>query len=113
VIKIELLKESIKAVLGELESQKYSKYTIDTHSYFYNGILRYMQSNKISNFNEKVCIDYVFFKTGYRIEGFYGTGNRKINAAAKPLQVLLDYIQTGAVKFRMRPNSPLPVPSAV
>ena len=106
MIKIQLLKESIKAVLGELESQKYSKYTIDTHSYFYNGILRYMQSNKISSFNEKVCIDYVFFRTGYKIEGFYGTGNRKINAAAKPLQVLLDYIQTGTVKFKIRPKIP-------
>ena len=106
MIKIQLLKESIEAVLGELGSQKYSKYTIDTHIYFYNDILKYMQSNKISVFNEKVCIDYVFFKTGYRIDGFYGIGNRKINAAAKPLQVLLDYIKTGAVKFRMRPKIP-------
>jgi len=106
VIKIQLLKESIKAVLKELEYQKYSKCTIGTHSYIYNGILRYMQANKISTFNEKVCIDYVFFRTGYKIEGFYGTGNRKINTVAKPLQVLLDYIQTGTVKFKMRPKIP-------
>jgi len=60
VIKIQLLKESIKAVLKELEYQKYSKCASGTHSYIYNGILRYMQANKISTFNEKVCIDYVF-----------------------------------------------------
>jgi site-specific recombinase XerD len=106
VISIELLKESIEAVLGELESQKYSKCTIGTYRFFYNDILSYMQSNMISAFSEKVCLEYVSFKTGYKIEGFYGTGNRKINAAAKPLQVLLDYIQTGAVRFRMRPKIP-------
>jgi hypothetical protein len=63
-----------------------------------------MQANNTSSFNEKVCIEYVFFRTGYRIGGFYGAGNRKLNTVTKPLQVLLDYIQTGTVKFKMRPK---------
>jgi len=102
--KIQMLKESMKSVLRELECQKYSKGAIDTYSVIYNGILRYMQANKIPSFNEKVCIEYVFFRTGYSIDGFYGTGNRKLNTVMKPLQVLLDYIQTGTVKFKMRPK---------
>ena len=106
MISIELLKESIRVVLGELKSQKYSKYTIRIHKYFYKDILSYMQSKSIFAFSEKVCLEYLAFKTGHKIEGFYGTGNRKINAAAKPLQVLLDYIQTGAVRFSMRPKIP-------
>jgi len=50
------------------------------------------------------CIQYIFFRTGYRMDGFYGTGNRKINVIMKPLQVLLDYIRTGTIKFKMRPK---------
>lgn len=109
---MQMLKDSMKSVLKELEYQKYSKDTIDTHGRIYNGILKHMQANKISSFNEKVCIEYVFFRTGYAIDGFYGAGNPKLNKVLKPLQVLLDYIQTGAVKFKMRPkNCPYECPA--
>lgn len=101
---IQMLQESMKSVLRELECQKYSKGVIDTHSIIHNGILKHMQANEITSFNEQVCIEYVFFRTGYKIDGFYGTGNRKVNAVMKPLQVLLDYIQTGTVKYKMRPK---------
>ena len=101
---IQMLQESMESVLRELECQKYSKSVIDTHSNIYNGILKYMYANKISSFNEQICIEYVFFRTEYKIDGFYGTGNRKVNRVMKPLQVLLDYIQTGTVKFKMRPK---------
>jgi len=101
---MQMLEKSMESVLRELEYQKYSKSTIDTYSIIYNGILKHMQANKISSFNEQVCIEYVFFRTGYKIDGFYGVGNRKLNHVMKPLQVLLDYIQTGTVKFKMRPK---------
>ena len=101
---IQMLKESVKSVLRELECQKYSKSVIGTYGIIYNGILKHMQANNISSFNEKVCIEYVFFRTGYIIDGFYGAGNRKLNTVTKPLQVLLDYIKTGTVKFKMRPK---------
>jgi integrase/recombinase XerD len=103
--KIQMLKESIRSVLRELEYQKYSKNTIYTYSTIYNGILRYMQANKISSFNEKVCIEYVFFRTGYNIDGFYDACNKKLNTVTKPLRVLLDYIQKGTVKFKKRPKT--------
>ena len=103
---IQLLKKEVKAVLGELKYQKYSKGAIKVYSIIYNGLLKYMQENNIFSFNEQVCIEYVFFRTGYRIDGFYGTGNRKLSAVTKPLQVLLYYTQTGIVKFKMRPKIP-------
>jgi len=103
---IQMLKDSVRSVLRELEYQKYSKGTIKVYSVIYGGILKYMQANKISSFNEQVCIKYVFFRTGYKIDGFYGAGNRKLSNVMKPLQVLLDYIQTGTVKFKMRPKIP-------
>ena len=101
---IHMFEESVKSVLKELEYQKYSKSVIGTYGAIYNGILKHMQANKISSFNEQVCIEYVFFRTGYAIDGFYGAGNRKLNTVTKPLQALLDYIQTGTVKFKMRPK---------
>ncbi|MDP3011856.1 MAG: site-specific integrase [Candidatus Hydromicrobium sp.] len=101
---IHMLEESMKSVLRELECRKYSKGAIDTYSTIYNGMLRYMQANKIPSFNEQVCIEYVFFRTGNNIDGFYGAGNRRLNTVTKPLQVLVDYIQTGTVRFKMRPK---------
>ena len=68
---IQMLKESVESVLKELECQKYSNSAIDSYSAIYNGILKHMQTNNISSFNEKVCIEYVFFRTGYNIGGFY------------------------------------------
>lgn len=102
---IQMLKDSMESVLRELEYQKYSEDTIGIHNRIYKGILKYMQANKISTFNEKVCTQYVFFRTGHTIDGFYGTGNPKLNKALKPLQVLQDYIQTGALRFKMRPKN--------
>jgi site-specific recombinase XerD len=101
---IQILKESVKSVLRELKCQKYSKSTIGSYGAIYNAILKHMQANNISSFNEKVCIEYVFFRTGYAIDGFYGAGNKKLNNVTKPLQVLLDYIQTGTVRFKIRPK---------
>ena len=101
---IQILKESVESVLKELEYQKYSKTAIGNYGAIYNSILKHMQANKISSFNEKVCIEYVFFRTGYAIDGFYGAGNRKLSIVTKPLQALLDYIQTGTVRFKMRPR---------
>jgi site-specific recombinase XerD len=99
---IQIIQESMKSILRELECQRYSKGAIKTHSMIYIGILKYVKANEISFIDEQVCIKYVFFRTGCKIDGFYGTGNRKINIVMKPLQVLLDYIQTGTVKFKMR-----------
>lgn len=104
MIKMPMLKKSMNSVLNELERQRFSRSTINRYSFIYNGILKHMQANNISSFNEKVCIEYVFFKTGYNINGFYSAGNRKLNTVTKPLQVLLDYIQTKTVKFKMRPK---------
>ena len=101
---IQILKESVESVLKELEYQKYSKTAIGNYGAIYNSILKHMQANNISSFNEKVCIEYVFFRTGYAIDGFYGAGNRKLSIVTKPLQALLDYIQTGTVRFKMRPR---------
>ena len=102
---IQSLKDSMELVLRELENKKYAQYTIDAHARVYASILKYMQANKIISFNEKVCTQYLFFRTGCKIDGFYGAGNPYLNRVAKPLQVLLDYIQTKTVKFKIRPKN--------
>jgi len=99
------LKDSMELVIRELENKKYAQYTIDTHARVYASILKYMQANKIISFNEKVCTQYLFFRTGIKIDGFYGAGSPYLNRVAKPLQVLLDYIQTKTVKFKIRPKN--------
>lgn len=101
------LQESIKSVLREMEEQKYSKSTIKTYSAMYQSIQKYMRANRITSFNEKLCFEFIFYRSGCKLEGFYGcTGNRKVNAVMKPLQVLLDFTQTGTVKFKVRSKVP-------
>ena len=101
------LQESIKSVLREMEEQKYSKSTIKTYSVVYQSIQKYMRANKITSFNEKLCFEFIFYRSDCKLEGFYGcTSNRKVNAVMKPLQVLLDFVQTGTVKFKVRPKAP-------
>jgi hypothetical protein len=41
---IQMLQESMKSVLRDLECQKYSKSAINTHRIIYNGSLKYMQT---------------------------------------------------------------------
>ena len=102
-----LLQESMTLALKELEYQKYSQNSMKAYSTIYHSLQNFMEANRITVFNEKVCIEFIFYRTGYRVEGFYGgTGNQKVNSVMKPLQVLLDFIKTGIVKFKMRPKIP-------
>ncbi|MCX6055090.1 MAG: site-specific integrase [Chloroflexi bacterium] len=104
---IMMLQESMTLVQKELETQKYSKNSIHTYRNIYHSLQKFMQTNQITTFNEKIGIEFIFYRTGCLIEGFYGvTSNPKINPVMKPLQVLLDFIQTGTVKFKMRPKVP-------
>lgn len=101
---MQMLQKTMQTVLAEMKNQQYSKGAIKDYRDIYNGIIKYMQANGLNSINEQECIGFIRFRTGYNIAGFYGAGNRKINRVMKPLQVLLDYIRTGTVKFKMRPK---------
>lgn len=99
---LQAIQDAVNSILLEMENQNYSSGAIKTHSSIYNTILKYMATNAITSISETVCLDFLHFHTGYKMPGFYGKGNRKINQTLKPLQVLLDYINTGTVIYKMR-----------
>jgi len=105
MITIAELEKLMGTVLNELKRQRFSKATINNYSRIYSSILKYIKENKIPSFSEKVCVQYVYFRTGYVIEGLYGPGNSKLNIAIRPLQVLNDYINTKTLGFSMRPRT--------
>ena len=88
----ETVQKSIEVVYQKLQELNYTVSTIKTYRMIYNSLIRYMSDQKITALDEKVCLNYLYFRTGYKKEGFYGKGNRKINQVLKPLEVLLHYI---------------------
>ena len=94
--------DSIEFIYQELERQKYAAGTIKIYRMIYNGLVKYMSSQEITDFDEKVCLDYLYFRTGCVKDGLYGKGNKKVNQVLKPLEVLMHYIDTGNVEYRMR-----------
>jgi site-specific recombinase XerD len=94
--------DSIEFIYQELERQKYAAGTIKIYRMIYNGLVKYISSREITALDEKICLDYLYFRIGFIKEGLYGKGNQKINQVLKPLEVLMHYIETGNVEYRMR-----------
>jgi site-specific recombinase XerD len=90
------------SICKELENQQYAEGTIKTYLMIYNGLIRYMSDHQYTELNEKMCLDYVEYRTGYKKDGFYGKGNIKLNQVMKPLEVLLYYKEHGSVKYQIR-----------
>jgi len=104
--KFQSLQTSIEGVLNALKNKNYSEGTIKNQKSVLNGLLKFMNSNDIDKFDKKVGMDFICFRTGTKMKGFYGTGDRKTNLYMKPVQNLLEFIEKGTVTFQMRSKIP-------
>ena len=104
-MKVIHVQEVVQCVLHELECQRYSPGAIKIYHQVYVGLMKYLRKNQLSEIDETVCLEFLKFRTGHSIAGFYGRGNREINRCIKPLQVLLSYKKNGGVKFKKRPDT--------
>ncbi len=102
---LERVKNTTTIICQELENQGYATSTIKIYRMIYNGLIRYMFDQEITDFNETVCLNYLYQRTGYQKDGLYGHGNRKVNRVMKPLDVLIYYLNYNKVEYRMRPKS--------
>ncbi|WP_373657553.1 Tyrosine recombinase XerC [Sporomusa acidovorans DSM 3132] len=98
------LQTVMDAVLKLQREQGYAQNTLKLHQIAYHGLLKFMRANNYTTLNEDVGLEYVRYRTGTTMEGFYGSGDRKTNVYMKPVQNLLVYMKTGSLSYYMRPK---------
>lgn len=95
--------EAIEYIIASLKKQGQAPGTLKNYINSFNVFKKYMAEYKISKVNEKVCLDYIYLKTGMKLESF----NQKIldpniSRRMKPLHLLLAYLDTGKFIYRQR-----------
>ncbi len=91
-----------KAVNEVLEEMKQLNYSIDSIKHYtkcYTGLIEYMNLSEITIYSEKVGLDYLDFKFGFKLEGFYGVMPKKVRDVVRCLTVLWHYQAYGTVTF--------------
>ena len=100
------LQSSIDGVINTLEKMNYAETTIKRQRSIFNSLLKFMETNGIKKFDKEIGMDFIRSRTGTKMKGFYGTGDRKTNHYMKPIQNLLEFIEKGTVTFQMRSKIP-------
>ena len=95
--------KAIEYILASLETQGQAPRTLKYYKYSFSVFERYLNEYKISKVDEKVCLDYIYLKTGVKLKSF----NQKIldhniNQRMKPLHLLLSYLDTGKFLYQQR-----------
>ena len=83
------IQDSIAIVIKSLSASEYAVSTIKNQQCILNCLLKFMKEKNYTIFNELVGIEYIYSKTNQKVEGFWGSHERKINCLMKPLQNLL------------------------
>ncbi len=100
--------EAIEFILSSLKTQGQALSTLKNYRNSFNVFEKYLNDNRISYVNEKVCLDYIYLKTSVKIQGFNEKGIKpNINRRMKPLHLLLLYLNTGKFIYQTRKTKEL------
>lgn len=100
--------EAIQFIISSLEKQGQAPGTLKNYINSFHVFEQYLEDNSISQVNEEICVEYIQFKTGKKINGFRGTTlDPNLNRRMKPLHLLLMYLETGAFRYEPRKQVPL------
>ena len=95
--------EAIEYIIVSLKKQGQAPKTLKNYISSFNVFKKYLREYKISKVDEKVCLAYIYLKTGMKLKSFnQKTLNPNVNRRMKPLHLLLTYLHTG--KFIYRPR---------
>ena len=98
---------AITAVMESLNDRGLSPLTIRGYRFVYNTFEKYLKSNAITQVNESVCLDYVYFKTGIKFERFECVaGSSPVNNRIRPLFLLLRYLDGRQLDHEIRRIKP-------
>lgn len=96
------IQDAIDSVIKSLSANEYAASTIKAQRCILNRLFKFMRDKGYTTFNEQVGIEYIYSKTNKKVDGFWGSQNRKINCIMKPLQNLLRELDGGNVTFFIR-----------
>ena len=97
------ISEAIEYILASLKKQGQAPGTLKNYINSFNVFKKYLAECKITKVDEKVCLAYIYLKTGMKLESFsQKILDPNINRRIKPLHLLLAYLHTG--KFIYRPR---------
>lgn len=97
------INEAIKYIIASLEAQGQASGTLKNYRNSFNVFEKYLIEKEISQVTEKVCLEYIYFKTRMRLLNFNEKKlSPKINRRIKPLYLLLMYLDTGEILYQPR-----------
>lgn len=95
--------EAIEYILVSLQTQGQAPGTLKNYKNSFSVFEKYLNKHTISQVDEKVCLEYIYLKTGMKLHSFnQKTLDPNINRRMKPLHLLLMYLDTG--KFIYQPR---------
>lgn len=91
-----IIHEAIEYILASLKKQGQAPGTLKNYKNSFSVFKKYLSEYGISQVSEKVCLEYIYLKTGRKLNSFNETVlNSNINRRIKPLHLLLLYLDTG------------------
>ena len=96
------IRDAIRRMLAGMPEKGYSPSTVKTYRGVLNGLAKHMEEHLSTTLSEDAGMAYVRQKTGTEMMGFWGVGNRKTNRIMKPVQALMEFMQSGEVTYSMR-----------
>ena len=98
---------AILAIMESIRLQGTSPGGLKNYENSYNVFERYLTDNNITRIDEKICLEYVYVKTGQHFERFECvTSNARVDYRMRPLLLLLRYLQDGKFNPGVRKTKP-------
>lgn len=98
---------AISAIMESMRLQGTSPDRLKNYENAYNVFERYLSKNSIARIDEKICLKYVYAKTGKRFDRFECvTSNARVDYRMRPLLLLLRYLQDGKFHPDVRKTKP-------
>ncbi|MBE3036736.1 MAG: tyrosine-type recombinase/integrase [Candidatus Atribacteria bacterium] len=95
--------EAIEYIIASLQTQGQAPGTLKNYRNSFSVFEKYLNEQKISQVDEEVCLEYVYLKTGMKLNSFnQKTLDPNINRRMKPLHLLLMYLDKE--KFLYQPR---------
>lgn len=96
------IQDAIDSVVKSMSANEYAASTIKSQRCILNCLLKFMKKKGYTIFNEQIGIEYIYSKTNQKVDGFWGSHDRKINHIMKPLQNLLRVLDGDDLTFFIR-----------
>jgi len=106
-LKNEDIHGAISAIMESMKRQGVSPNTLKKFKGSYNVFERYLSDNNIEQIGEKICLEYVYKRTGQRLERFECiASNRQAGHLMRSLLLLLRYLEDGQFHDNVRKTKP-------